>query len=516
MKMKILKLVVLFLLIIQVKSFAQVAQEWVAFYHRDASKGNSLGIDSLGNIIISGTSGLDWITIKYSANGDTLWEQLLESPNQGPNPFNQNYEMALDPWGNAVVVGTAYDDSTWKKHWCVAKYNSIDGHEEWIEYMFNPYQNIDDDALDVAIDSRGRAIVAGVIFDGTYTSQGTGFDWIVKSYTSSGGTHWFDQFDNGTTGDAARRVVCTKSGIAYVCGTTQDTTHTFKQVKVHKYNYYGPDWDKHINVMGDEPQPQIAIDKNQNVFLAYDDGRKYTSNEIILIKYDSLGTFRWQKTISTPGSFDNYVVDIKTDSEGDVVFTGIYKDESGYFRCQTVKYSADGDSLWMVTEGEGTYPQALVIDAENNIYVAGKIPEMVVKYGPNGNEIWREGYLSATARDIDIDDHGNIFVTGYYSYDIITIKYSQAVGVEQELEILEFEIYPNPAAEKFQVTGYGFQVEDATIELYDLNGRKLLEKPFPARTENTEIDVSHLKNGVYFCRLVTKKYIATKKLIIQK
>ena len=47
--------------------------------------------------------------------------------------------MALDPGGNAVVVGTAYYDSTWEKHWCVAKYNSIDGHEEWIEYMFHPY-----------------------------------------------------------------------------------------------------------------------------------------------------------------------------------------------------------------------------------------------------------------------------------------------------------------------------------------------------------------------------------------
>ena len=80
----------------------------------------------------------------------------------------------------------------------------------------------------------------------------------------------------------------------------------------------------------------------------------------------------------------------------------------------------------------------------------------------------------------------------------------------------ELNIYPNPTAGKFRVQCSEFKVEDATIELYDLNGRKLLEKQISAGTENVEIDVSHLKNGIYFCRLVSEKYSATKKLIIQK
>ena len=61
-----------------------------------------------------------------------------------------------------------------------------------------------------------------------------------------------------------------------------------------------------------------------------------------------------------------------------------------------------------------------------------------------------------------------------------------------------------------------FKVEDAEIELYDFTGKKLLEKQISAGTENAEIDVSHFKNGMYFCRLFSEKYNATQKLIIQK
>jgi hypothetical protein len=59
------------------------------------------------------------------------------------------------------------------------------------------------------------------------------------------------------------------------------------------------------------------------------------------------------------------------------------------------------------------------------------------------------------------------------------------------------------------------KVKDAKIEIYDLNGRKLLQKQIPAGTEVIEIDVSSLKSGVYFCKLITEKGNATKKLIIQ-
>jgi hypothetical protein len=80
----------------------------------------------------------------------------------------------------------------------------------------------------------------------------------------------------------------------------------------------------------------------------------------------------------------------------------------------------------------------------------------------------------------------------------------------------DFMMYPNPAKNKFKVKSIKFKVYDATLEIYDLHGRKLLEKQIPAGSLTFEIDVSSLESGVYGCKLITENKSITKKLIIQK
>jgi hypothetical protein len=105
---------------------------------------------------------------------------------------------------------------------------------------------------------------------------------------------------------------------------------------------------------------------------------------------------------------------------------------------------------------------------------------------------------------------------GYVVGNAVVLKYGEITGISDKNETTKFEIFPNPAKNKFGVQSLKFKGEDAIIEIYDLNSRKLIEQHIPAGTENAEIDISHLKNGVYFCRLVSEKYSATKKLIIQQ
>ncbi len=91
------------------------------------------------------------------------------------------------------------------------------------------------------------------------------------------------------------------------------------------------------------------------------------------------------------------------------------------------------------------------------------------------------------------------------------------IGIEEsEKDRNEFITSPNPARNKCKVQSSMFKVEDTTIELYDLNGRKLLKKHIPAGIETLEIDVSSLKSGVYFCQLSINGKSTTTKLIIQK
>lgn len=86
----------------------------------------------------------------------------------------------------------------------------------------------------------------------------------------------------------------------------------------------------------------------------------------------------------------------------------------------------------------------------------------------------------------------------------------------QENNKIQLHMYPNPASTVVILQSKAFSQQSALVEIYDLNGRKLLKKLFPAGNETIEVDVSGLQSGVYFCKLITEKVNATKKLIIQK
>jgi hypothetical protein len=77
-------------------------------------------------------------------------------------------------------------------------------------------------------------------------------------------------------------------------------------------------------------------------------------------------------------------------------------------------------------------------------------------------------------------------------------------------------IFPNPAQNEFNVSGFKFNTYGGTVELYDLNGKKLLENQIPAGFEEINIDISRLQSGIYFCHLVFGDKSVTKRIIIRK
>jgi len=89
------------------------------------------------------------------------------------------------------------------------------------------------------------------------------------------------------------------------------------------------------------------------------------------------------------------------------------------------------------------------------------------------------------------------------------------VGVEEQNISSDLVIFPNPATTLVSIQSPISSSQSAVIEIYDLNGRKLLEKHFPKEAETAEINVSSLKSGVYFCRIIAENKSVTKKIIIQ-
>lgn len=98
---------------------------------------------------------------------------------------------------------------------------------------------------------------------------------------------------------------------------------------------------------------------------------------------------------------------------------------------------------------------------------------------------------------------------------VVTAQYEIVTSVK-EVEGITFMVYPNPASSVVNFHLEAGIYHSTNLEIFDFNGRKIFEKQIPTGTENIEVDVRQLKNGVYFCKLCTKKESVTKKLIIQK
>jgi hypothetical protein len=124
-----------------------------------------------------------------------------------------------------------------------------------------------------------------------------------------------------------------------------------------------------------------------------------------------------------------------------------------------VKYDAAGNLLWVARyEGADRFSsasaKAIVLDGAGNVYVTGTddhffacdIDELepteddyaTLKYSPDGEELWLVGYdgaehLDDGAVDIAVDAQGNVYVTGRAAStlfsvggDFATIQYQEA------------------------------------------------------------------------------------------
>jgi hypothetical protein len=72
--------------------------------------------------------------------------------------------------------------------------------------------------------------------------------------------------------------------------------------------------------------------------------------------------------------------------------------------------------------------------------------------------------------------------------------------------------YPNPTAGKFRVLCSGLRIE--RIEVVDLNGRILENYELSSEIDDIEFDISHLKPGVYLCRINTDHSLFISKIIL--
>jgi len=421
-----------------------VTEEWVKLY----DGGNLYNVvadtvvDDAGNSYVTGYSSdgskKDFVTVKYDTNGNEVWVTQYDKTTN-----DQPYAIALDGDGNVYVTGYSINYGS-SMDFATVKYDT-NGNELWVRYYNGP-SNRHDYATSIAVDSSGNVYVSG------NSRGGWPWDYATVKYDTNGNELWAKRYNgSGNSYDTVSDIAVDDAGNIFVTGTGNDST-TGNDYTTIKYDTDGNElWLRQYNGASNFPDgaSSIIVDAAGNSYVTGYSSTSGSNKDFATVKYDAEGNELWVSRYTGPGGRLDFATNIALDNAGNVFVTGRSQSSSwnNAYVYATIKYDTNGNEQWIKKHGPlATYsnPSDIEVDNTGNIYVTGMSGSRfsTIKYDTDGNELWLEQYASLESNThkaiaLGLDSAGNAYVTGYkYTYDghrtwkdysYVTIKYSSGV-----------------------------------------------------------------------------------------
>ena len=144
-----------------------------------------IAVDSIGDVFVTGNSAgdgtfIDYLTIKYSADGVPLWA----------NRFDRRVDyvraIAVDSNGDVIVTGNTPDPANNNyEDYTTVRYSSV-GDLLWVNFFDGGSRDF---ASSVAVDGGGNVLVSGESFNPNGTT-----DTVTIKYSSAGDTLWINRY----------------------------------------------------------------------------------------------------------------------------------------------------------------------------------------------------------------------------------------------------------------------------------------------------------------------------------
>jgi hypothetical protein len=492
---------------------------------------SSLTMDGQNNIFITGTSFHltnkgTLTTIKYDPAGNPLWTDHYYATQTG---INRGRKINIDEQGTVYATGTIAMNLG---DLAIVKYgpNGRIWGKNYEPYYMTSYE---DEGVDIGFDSVGNIYTISRVM----SIGGNLEDLYMLKCDSSGTKIWDDNYSASSVEDLPVALGVSRSGNAYpvlqAYGVWGSSTYDISTIQYlnngvknwfSKYNGPGNGYDYPICI-------RLDAAENQYVCGTADGG---ATDDMVATKQNEYGTRLWTVLYNGTANLNDTAVAIQNLSNGLVAVTARCQElHNGFTRDAIVTMVIDsGTVLWTQkyfgADDIGAVPMQMIIDDADNIYITGYENSAgafkngtIIKYDSNGNLLWDIQYsgiagLDDLFNDIKIDSNSDIIVTGQTfttvtNANYLTVKYSQLTGVEEaEIYSERINIYPNPAHDKFSISGTG--ITNVTI----LNGKgQVLRNEKTKPTSAVSFDCGNWSKGMYVVKTITDNATEYHKLILQ-
>ncbi len=520
----------LFVLCLSSETKGQVAPLWinnihdtlVAAYSLDLvveENGENYTLAYYADTSFPWPSGNYNLLVKYDASGSLLW---LDTFHLTPSPFD--CKMGLGEDGCVYLTGR-YVTAPYAGQVMVMRISPA-GNILWRNHYAAP-------------STVGE--VGGISFDDSMNVYVTGTSVnldqaVMMKCDSSGNLRWITSYNNITNlYDRGNAVVADNSGNSYfaISSMAADTTYDFVVVKYSPVGQFL--WERRFDSLPDQGPLFIRIFHDTDIVVCGTSNDLLGNTNILTMQYDYNGNLEWWT------EFDTYVLyapnggadapkDMIVTRSGKVAITGKCNDH-GMAEWLNLLYDQNGNLLWIRRDYDICSPRSAAEDNNGNLVFASDASDTaaglggigVSKYDTLGNLLWRNIYSASplsgpSAASMALDSFGNIYCAGM-SYGtpekyIVTLRYDFTAKVEEQVEDVDVNVYPNPVTDHVVFTlGEGTGLN--TIILYDQIGREVM--CVSSNQNRIEIFVGDLASGMYFYRVVENGFVRSSgKFLIQQ
>ena len=274
---------------------------WIKRYSFTAGSNddaNSLALDELGNVYVTGRSNNDYLTIQYDASGVFQWSARYN----GPGNDQDVAKKIIYNSGSLYVTGISRNTmgSSISVDYATIKYNTS-GDSAWVRRYNGPNDNYDE-PTSMTGDGAGNVYITGFSRNTSFASSA---DYLTIKYTSAGDSAWVRRYEGAVNGqDEANDIAVDDSGNVYVTGTSVGTFSDYATIKYNSAGtqqwvarYHGP-----FNTSNDYAH-SIALSANGFIYVT--GGSQISSlstTDIATIKYNASGEQQWLKSYNGPDS----------------------------------------------------------------------------------------------------------------------------------------------------------------------------------------------------------------------
>lgn len=307
-------------------------------------------------------------------------------------------KVGVDSVGNIIAVG-GYNwvNASFNQYAIIVKYTT-QGQIIWQNKIDVVSSN--DEISSVLIDSSNNIYVVGT----SVKTSGDNDIFIIK-LDSNGGILWQRMAVKSGLGNIAYEATLDSTGAICVPIQTQTYSH------VIKYDTSGTfAWQRVSTVAtGYFTVYSIAADSSNNIYLTgCTDPTNGTLAKLFVIKYDSTGALQWSRQLKTSASSIDIGYEIAVSSAGNCYITGVMNAAYSII----AKYDTNGAIQWQRTFGSGqnVHSYALCIDSSENVYITGRTTPstpttsvlFIAKYNSSGVIQWQNRLDNASTADIGL------------------------------------------------------------------------------------------------------------------